>query len=56
MDLIDHAENVGIEEIVEIIHDFAKHGEEVIDREFAKHGKEVIDKKKLQLRRVVIKL
>ena len=56
MDLIDHVENVGIEEIVEIIRDFAKHGEEVIDREFAKHGKEVIDKKKLQLRRVVIKL
>ena len=55
LDLIDHVKNVGIEEIVEIIRDFAKHGEEVIDREFTKHGKEVIDKKKLQLRRVVIK-
>ena len=40
---MDHVENVGIEKIVEII------------REFAKHGEEVIDKKKLQLRRVVMK-
>jgi hypothetical protein len=30
---MDHVENVGIEEIVEIIREFAKHGEEVIDRE-----------------------
>jgi hypothetical protein len=40
---MDHVENVGIEEIVEII------------REFAKHGEEVIVKKKLQLRRVIMK-
>jgi hypothetical protein len=40
---MDHVENVGIEEIVEII------------REFAKHGEEVVDKEKLQLRRVVMK-
>ena len=33
---MDHVENVGIEEIVEIIHEFAKHSEEVVDREFAK--------------------
>ena len=46
---MDHVENVGIEEIVEIIHEFAKHGEEVIDREFAKYSKEVVDKEKLQL-------
>ena len=52
---MDHVENVGIEEIVEIIREFAKHGEEVIDREFAKHGEKVIDKKKLQLRRVIMK-
>ena len=35
--------NVGIEEIVEII------------REFAKHDEEVVDKEKLQLRTVVMK-
>jgi hypothetical protein len=35
--------NVGIEEIVEII------------REFAKHDEEVVDKEKLQLRMVVMK-
>ena len=52
---MDHVENVGIEKIVEIIREFAKHGEKVIDREFAKHGEEVIDKKKLQLRRVIMK-
>ena len=52
---MDHVENVGIEEIVEIIREFAKHGEEVMDREFAKHGEKVIDKKKLQLRRIVMK-
>ena len=64
---MDHVENVGIEEIDEIIREFAKHGEEVVDREFAKHseevvdhefakhGEEVIDKEKLQLRRVVMK-
>jgi hypothetical protein len=40
---MDHVENVGIEEIVEII------------REFAKHGEKVIDKEKLQLQRVVMK-
>ena len=40
---MDHVENVGIEKIVEII------------REFAKHGEEVIDKNKLQLQRMVIK-
>jgi hypothetical protein len=39
---MDHVEIVGIEEIVEII------------REFAKHDEEVIDKKKLQLRKVVM--
>jgi nitrogenase molybdenum-iron protein alpha/beta subunit len=44
---MDHVENVGIEEIVEIIREFAKH--------FAKHGEEVVDKEKLQLRRVVMK-
>ena len=42
LDLMDHVENVGIEEIVEII------------REFAKHIEEVIDKEKLQLQRVVM--
>jgi hypothetical protein len=41
--LMDHAKNLGIEEIVEII------------REFAKHGKEVVDKEKLQLQRIVMK-
>ena len=40
---MDHVENVGIEEIVEII------------REFAKYGEEVVDKEKLQLRRVIMK-
>ena len=40
---MDHVENVEIEEIVEII------------REFAKQDKEVIDKEKLQLRKVVMK-
>ena len=39
---MDHVEIVGIEEIVEII------------CEFAKHDEEVIDKKKLQLRKVVM--
>ena len=39
---MDHVEIVGIEEIVEII------------GEFAKHDEEVIDKKKLQLRKVVM--
>jgi hypothetical protein len=29
---MDHIENVEIEEIVEIIHEFAKHGEEVVDK------------------------
>ena len=43
LDLIDHVENVGIEEIVEIICEFAKHGEEVIDKE------------KLQLRNIVMR-
>jgi hypothetical protein len=33
---MDHVENVRIEEIVEIIREFAKHGEKVVDREFAK--------------------
>jgi hypothetical protein len=42
-DLMDHIENVGIEEIVEII------------REFAKHDEEVVDKEKLQLRKVIMK-
>jgi hypothetical protein len=41
---MDHVENVGIEEIVE-----------VVDREFAKHGEVMVDKEKLQLRRVVMK-
>ena len=40
---MDHVENVGIEKIIEII------------REIAKHGEEVVDKEKLQLRRVVMK-
>ena len=35
--------NVGIEEIVKII------------RKFAKHSEEVVDKEKLQLRRIVMK-
>ena len=43
LDLMDHVENVGIEEIVEII------------REFAKHEEKVIDKKKIQLRKLVMK-
>ena len=30
---MDHVENVGIEEIVEIICEFAKHDEEVVDKE-----------------------
>ena len=30
---MDHVENVGIEEIVEIICDFVKHGKEVVDKE-----------------------
>ena len=51
---MDHVENVGIEEIVKIIREFAKHGEEVVDREFTKHNEEVVDKEKLQLRRVVM--
>ena len=46
---MDHVENVGIEEIVEIIREFTKHGKEVVDCEFAKYGEEVVDKKKLQL-------
>ena len=46
---MDHVENVEIEEIVEIIREFAKHGEEMVDREFAKYDEEVIDKEKLQL-------
>ena len=33
LDLMDHVENVGIEEIVEIIREFAKHDEEVVDKE-----------------------
>ena len=40
---MDHVENVGIEEIVEIICDFTK------------HDKEVVDKEKLQLWRVIMK-
>ena len=46
---MDHVENVGIEEIVEIIREFAKHGEEVVDCEFAHYGEEVVDQEKLQL-------
>ena len=30
---MDHVENIGIEEIVEIIHEIAKHVEEVVDKE-----------------------
>ena len=52
---MDHVENVGIEEIDEIIREFAKHGEEVVDRVFAKHSEEVVDKEKIQLQRVVLK-
>ena len=33
LDLMDHVENVGIEEIVEIINELAQHGEEVVDKE-----------------------
>ena len=33
---MDHVENVGIKEIVEIIREFAKHSKEIVDREFAK--------------------
>ena len=33
LDLMDHVENVGIEEIIEIIREFAKYGEEVVDKE-----------------------
>ncbi len=33
LDLMDHVENVGIEEIVEIIREFAKHSEEVVNKE-----------------------
>ena len=33
LDLMDYVENVGTEEIVEIIREFAKHDEEVIDKE-----------------------
>ncbi len=40
---MDHVENVGIEAIVEII------------REFAKQDEEVIDKEKVQLKRLVMK-
>ena len=29
---MNHVENVGIEEIVEIIRDFAKHDKEVVDK------------------------
>ena len=43
LDLMDHVENVGIEEIIEIIHEFAKYSEEVVDKE------------KLQFRKVVMK-
>ena len=50
-----HVENVGIEEIVEIIREFAKHGEEMVDCEFAQYSEEVVDKEKLQLQRVVMK-
>ena len=41
---MNHVENVGIEEIVEIICEFAKHGEEVVDREtsVAKDSHEVV--------------
>ncbi len=46
---MDHVENVRIEEIVEIIREFVKHGEEVVDCEFAKYAEEVVDKEKLQL-------
>lgn len=51
--LEEHKE--GIEEIVEIIREFAKHGEEMVDREFAKYGEEVVDEEKLQLQRVIMK-
>ena len=40
---MNHVENVGIEGIVEII------------REFAKHGEEVVDKEKLQFQKIVMK-
>ena len=43
LDLMNHVINVRIEEIVEIIHEFAKHYEEVVDKE------------KIQLQRVVMK-
>jgi hypothetical protein len=43
LDLMDHVVNVGIEEVIEIICEFAKHDEEVVDKE------------KDQLRRVVMK-
>ena len=43
MDLTDHVENVGIEEIVKIIHEFAIRDEEVVDKE------------KLQFQKVVMK-
>ena len=32
LDLMDYVENVGIKEIVEIIHEFAKHNEEAVDK------------------------
>ena len=40
---MNHVENVGIEEIVEIICEFAKHDEEVVNNE------------KLQLRKIIMK-
>ena len=40
---MDHVEYKGIEEIVKIICEFVKHGEEVVDKE------------KLQLRKIVMK-
>jgi hypothetical protein len=43
LDLTDHVENIGIEEIVKII------------REFAKRDEEVVDKEKLQLQKIVMK-
>jgi ethanolamine utilization protein EutA (predicted chaperonin) len=43
LDPMDHVENLGIEEIVEII------------REFAEQNEEVVDKEKVQLQRLVMK-
>ena len=36
LDLMNHVKNVEIEEIVKIIREFTKHGEEVVDHEFTK--------------------